>query len=138
MRTTRLILGLALLAAGCGGSEPAPVANDTASNDSASNAIEDAQNRLAALPEGLRNGTFIRAIRDSGQTCQHVESSEPIGEYRGFPVWRALCEDGTSWTIVVFDDGGVQVINDSEARLPGFNMTAPDGNAAAPAAGNAQ
>jgi len=128
MRTTRLIVGLALLAAGCGDREPAPVANDSA----ASNAIDDAQNQLAALPEGQRNGVFIRAIRDSGQACQHVETSEMIGEYRGFPVWRAHCDnDASSFTVVVMDGGGVQVINDAEARLPGFNETAPADNAAA-------
>ena len=135
MRTTLIGLGLVLLAGGCGGSAPAPVANDVA----ASNTIDDTQNQLAALPEGQRNGVFIRAIRDSGQSCQHVESSEPIGEYRGFPVWRAHCDGGaSSWTIVVMADRGVQVINDAEARLPGFNETAPAENGAAPAGQNAQ
>ena len=135
MRTTRLILGLALLAAGCGGPEPVPVVNNTAE----SNTIDDAQNQLAALSEGQRNGVFIRAIRDSNQACQHVESSEMIGEYRGFPVWRAHCGDGgNSFTIVIMEGGGVQVVNDAEARLPGFNETAPAENGAAAAAQNAQ
>jgi hypothetical protein len=133
MRTIFVTFALALLAAGCGGREPA------ATNAAADNAIEDAQNRLAALPEGQRNGVFIRAIRDAGQACQHVDSSERVGEYRGNPVWRAHCDEGgSSWTIVVTADGTAQIINDAEARLAGLNMVEPAENEAAAAGQNRQ
>jgi hypothetical protein len=75
------------------------------------------QNQLEALTEPQRNGVFLRAIRDSGADCQHVERSERAGEHRGFPVWRAWCERETSYTIVITPSGSAQVIADSQARL---------------------
>ena len=78
---------------------------------------EGAENRLEALPEGARNGVFIRAIRDAGRECQHVESSERAGEHQGFPVWQARCSDGGTWTIVVMNDGTAAVINADEVQL---------------------
>ena len=108
-----------ILVAGCG--DVTPVTN----NRVAVPGPEATQNRLENLSEGERNAVFIRAIRDSGEDCQFVESSEPVGEHRGHPVWRARCEGGASFTIVVAADGGAQVINDAEARLAGFNETAP-------------
>ena len=118
-------LGLALALAGCGDDAAPPPANDAASNDSV-----DVAEQLAALPEGQRNGVFIRAIRDAGEECQHVIASSRAGEYQGRPVWSAQCDGGSSWTIVVTRDGTAQMINDAEARLVGVNQVAP-GNAAA-------
>ena len=63
------------------------------------------------------NGVFIRAIRDAGRECQHVESSERAGEHQGFPVWQARCSDGGTWTIVVMNDGTAAVINADEVQL---------------------
>ena len=90
---------------------------------------EETQNRLETMPEATRNAVFIRAIRDAGQECQHVESSERAGEHQGFPVWNANCQGGGTWTIVVMNDGTAAVLNAAEARLV-------DGEAPAPA--NAQ
>jgi len=74
-------------------------------------------NQIAALPEGSRNGVFIRAIRDANQDCQHVDSSEPAGVQQGYPVWTAHCDNGNAYTIVLTGNGGAQVIDAGEARL---------------------
>ena len=86
---------------------------------------EAVENRLESMPEGQRNGVFIRAIRDAGQDCQHVESSQRAGEHEGFPVWNATCVGGGTWTIVVMNDGTAAVLNAEEARLAGGNEAAP-------------
>ena len=126
MRLIMLGTGLALALAGCGGERRSPEANRAEANASV-----DVANQLAALPDGQRNGVFIRAIRDAGEECQHVESSVRAGEYQGQPVWSAQCAGGDSWTIVVTRDGTAQLVNESEARLVGVNRTAPAGEAAA-------
>lgn len=87
---------------------------------------EETQNRLEDMPEATRNAVFIRAIRDAGRECQHVESSERAGEHQGFPVWNANCQDGGTWTIVVMNDGTAAVLNADRTVLV-------DGNAAASA-----
>lgn len=111
-------LALAALA-GCGEVE-APSADQNAAVSQG-----DFQNQVAALPEGQRNGVFIRAIRDAGEECQHVERSERAGEHQGLPVWTAYCAEGSRWTIVVTNDGSATVFNADEARLPTDNEAAP-------------
>lgn len=111
---------LALTACG-GGSGPA----ENAASEQAPGP-DSIQAQLEALPEGQRNAVFIRAIRDAGNACQHVESSERGGEYRGLPVWRARCDGGSSFTIVITSGGVAQVLDDSQVRL---------GNESAPAQG---
>ena len=112
----RLTLPLALLlAVGCSG-EPA--------NRQAPAKGNEFQNRIQGMPEGQRNAVFIRAIRDSGQQCQHVESSAPGSEVSGHPTWTARCDGGASYRIVILPGGAAQVVNDAEARLVGDNQTA--------------
>jgi hypothetical protein len=89
------------LLAACGG-EPAR-------NAVAPEAGAGVQNQLAGLPEGQRNGVFIRAIRDAGQACQGVESSQRVGGAQGQEVWLATCVGGGRWTIQVADDGSASV-----------------------------
>lgn len=108
-----LIMSGAALAASLTGCEdaPPPPANNVATS------ANEVANQIAALPEGQRNGVFIRAIRDAGQECQHVESSDRAGEHRGYPVWNATCSGGGTWTIVITNNGIAQVLNAAEARL---------------------
>ena len=75
------------------------------------------QERLQGLDEGQRNAVFIRAIRDAGLECQHVESSVSASAYQGMPVWTATCSGGSIWTIVIGDNGIAQVLNAREAEL---------------------
>jgi hypothetical protein len=128
MRAYIISFGFASLLSACG-SQPA----ETSANASG-NAAANVANQLASLTEGQRNAVFIRALRDDNQPCQHVDASESLGEYRGFPVWRAHCDNGaTNWTIVVTADGTAQIINDAEARLAGLNISDANENGAAPA-----
>jgi len=106
-----MALALALALAGCGEAPTGPV------NQSAASGADATQNRLEAMPEGQRNAVFIRAIRDAGQECQHVASSERAGMHQGFPVWNATCQGGGTWTIVITDGGSAQVLNAAESRL---------------------
>jgi hypothetical protein len=70
--------------------------------------------RIAALPEAQRNGVFIRAIRDAGQDCQHVERSTLQGEVDGRPAWLAVCRGGGHWTIGIGKDGVAQVMSTAD------------------------
>lgn len=90
---------------------------------------ENVENALESMPEASRNAVFIRAIRDAGQECQHVESSERAGEHQGYPVWNATCQGGGTWTIVVMNDNTAAVLNNAEQRLVGANEAAPAQNA---------
>lgn len=102
--------GLSLAA--CSGGAPAQ--NESAAQQASA---ETMQARLVALPEAQRNGVFMRAIRDADGECQHVERSEPAGEHEGLPVWRAYCQGGATFTIVISRGGAAQVLDDSEVRL---------------------
>ena len=84
------------------------------------------ENSLENLSEGQRNAVFIRAIRDSGQDCQHVDSSARAGEHQGLPLWTARCENGVTWTIVLGNDGSAAVLNPNEAAALG-NSAAGNG-----------
>jgi hypothetical protein len=100
---------LVLTTAGCGGANRnAVVANEAAAEKTGS--------AVAALSEGQRNAVFIRAIRDAGLECQHVESSTPAGTDRGRPVWRATCRGNRQWTIVIGDNNDARILNTDEAR----------------------
>ncbi len=89
------------------------------------------QERLKGMEEGARNATFIRAISDAGQECQHVESSSYVGEEGTFPVWQARCSDGGIWKIMIQNDGVAQVIQSAEN--PGLDIGDTGGNVIAPA-----
>ena len=107
-----MILAAALAAlSGCGQGDDAPA--PVAANGTGPAPAE----RLAGMAEEQRNAVFIRAIRDAGLECQHVESSEAAGEYQGRPVWNARCTGGGNWTIVLGDGDVAQILNADEARL---------------------
>lgn len=84
------------------------------------------EQRLRDMPEGQRNATFIRAIRDAGRECQNVTSSSYVGETNGAPTWTATCERGQQWTIMLGRDGIVQIVDSAELQAaPG--VTPPEG-----------
>ena len=113
--------GAALILAlpGCGDETPEPGNQITVPGPA------DVQQRIETMPEGQRNAVFLRAIRDAGQDCQHVETSAPAGEHQGFPVWTATCDGGGTWTILIGNDGVAQILNAAEARLVDGNESAP-------------
>lgn len=79
-------------------------------------AQRDTQVRLAAMPEGERNAVFIRAIRDAGFDCQHVDSSSYQGMSAGSPTWVATCDKASNWVILIGSNGAAQVIKGSEVE----------------------
>lgn len=99
---------LAISAAACSGGQ--------APNATTANVTEPAGNQVAALSQGQRDAVFIRAIRDARLECQHVQGSVRVGDYRGLPVWRARCQGGGEWLIVVANDGTAQILDAAEAQ----------------------
>jgi hypothetical protein len=112
---TASALAFAIAASACG--DVAPPQN----NQVELPGPEATQNRLEDLSEGQRNAVFIRAIRDSGQPCEHVESSTRAGEHQGLPLWTARCDNRVTWTIVLGNDGSAAVLNPNEAAALGNN-----------------
>ena len=115
MKTIKMsgaISGATLLSAlaACNG-DNSPVDNRVAE------ATVNYQQSLEILPVGQRNAVFIRAIRDGGLDCQHVEDSRKDKSYRGMPVWKAKCSDGVIWTIVIGDNGIAQILDHREGKV---------------------
>lgn len=100
-----LIALCALATAACSGG-----GQNQAAGGNAAKAAAPVTNQVAALSEGQRDAVFIRAIRDAGFDCQHVERSVAAGTIQNLPAWRATCQGGGEWTIVVAADGTAQVI----------------------------
>lgn len=98
-----VIVALALATAACGGSGQNQAG-------AMANGAEAAGSRVAALSDGERNAIFIRALRDAGFDCQHVEHSAPAGAIQHLPAWRATCRGGGEWTIVIAADGSAQIL----------------------------
>ena len=119
MRMILAVSGAALIAtlAGCGDTTP-----DNESQIEVPGP-QPYQEELKAMPEAARNATFIRAIRDAGQACQHVESSSFVGEEQGFPVWEARCTESGVWKIMIQNDGVAQVIESAEQPELGIGTT---------------
>lgn len=101
---TAAILAIALLCACEEGQQPE-------NNLVSAGPQADYQTRLQALPETARNAVFIRALRDAGFDCQHVEASAFEGAANGAPTWSARCDDGNRWTIAIGPNGVAQVAN---------------------------
>ena len=104
--------GLALLA-GCERGAPEP------DDRNIQVAEGEHQARLEEMPEAQRNAVFIRAIRDAGRECQHVESSARAGEVNGAPTWTATCANDVQWTIAIGGDGIAQVMSPAELEAAG-------------------
>ena len=100
-----IIAIVALAAAACSGGQNANAPAASTANEAAS-----AGNQVAALSEGQRDAVFIRAIRDAGLDCQHVERSVPEGTANNMPAWRATCQGGGTYLIAVGPDGTAQIL----------------------------
>jgi hypothetical protein len=98
------IMALALATAACGGGQ------NQGANGNGGSAAEPVTNQVAALSDAQRNGVFIRALRDAGFDCQHVERSVPAGTIQNMPAWRATCQGGGEWTILITADGSAQIL----------------------------
>jgi hypothetical protein len=100
-----LVAALVLVTAACsgGGQNQAAAANGA-------NAAEPVTTQVANLSDAQRNAVFIRALRDAGLDCQHVERSVPAGTVQNLPAWRATCQGGGEWTILVAADGSAHIL----------------------------
>lgn len=97
-------LGLAaILLTGC--NRPQPQATPTAAAPKT-----DYLARINQLAPKQRDATFYRAIEDAGFVCDTVSSSQAQQAVEGHPAWDAHCSDGGHWTLVLFDDGILQVL----------------------------
>lgn len=111
----RLIVGAALVLAGCGGGgAPTPKATSTAQP------LSDVQRQVIALTDDQRNVVFIRAIRDAGRDCQGVTGSERRDDVSatGTPTWVATCQRGSTWIVSITRDGTAQVAEAKVAPAP--------------------
>lgn len=99
-------LGLAaIVLTGC--NQPQPTAAPTAT---ASASKTDYLARINQLAPKQRDATFYRAIEDAGFVCDTVSSSQAQEAVQGHPAWDAHCSDGGHWTLVLFEDGVLQVL----------------------------
>ncbi len=117
MRKSCLAGALVLTLGACGGDEEAaaPQQNNAAATETA----EQYNQRIQSLGEGQRNAVFIRAIRDAGRDCQHVQSSAPAPDVAGAPAWTATCDNGAEWIVILGDAGMATVTNEQELAAVG-------------------
>ncbi len=106
------LLGFGLALAGCNRAAPANEATVMAPTTNYLATIE-------ALPEGQRKGVFLRAIRDSGEDCQGVNTSQETKTGDGKPAWTATCLDGSTYVLVLDDKGMMTVVSSVKARGTG-------------------
>ena len=110
-------LGLtAMLLTGCNSSPPQPKPTTAPKVDYLA--------RINQLAPKQRDATFYRAIEDAGFTCDSVAASQAQQRVEGHPAWDARCSDGRHWTLVLFDDGILQVLK----AAPSGDVPAAPGN----------
>lgn len=108
------LAALAIVTAACSRNNNESAQNQpNAKTNESGNVIQ----QINTLSDRQRNAVFIRAIRDAGLECQHVDWSTLSGTYRGMPVWTAACERNQVWVIMVGNDGNAQVLNPAEGLL---------------------
>lgn len=67
-------------------------------------------NQLAALPEGQRNGAFMRAITDAGFACQKIEQAAAHAPIGGKPAWAIACDHGNDYVALMIPGDTLQII----------------------------
>ena len=109
MRTIGASL-LILAAAACGeGTANNSVGEDNVQATTNAASGSNAQQAVRDLPDGQRNGVFLRAIRDARQPCQNVTESM-LSETPGrTPVYMATCENNAVYAVAIRDDGNAIV-----------------------------
>jgi hypothetical protein len=113
-RTPMLIAAIACATlAACSKHEPAE--QNTAAAMPTTNYLA----QIEALPQGQREGVFLRAIRDAGQDCQGVTKSQSTQTGDGKPAWAATCADGSTYVLVLGQDGIMTVTNAASVRGTG-------------------
>lgn len=88
-----------------------PACEPSTQPDSGNVPATNQQEAVIALPEGQRLAVLLRAIRDAGLPCQHVESAERLPDTRQGPRWRAKCDDGSFHLVSIRADGVAEVVS---------------------------
>ncbi len=100
-----------LMLAACGTGEPATeAAGNTVDNTAAAAPDGGYAARITALSPRLRQGVFLRAIRDAGEECQEVTEEYGIAAIEGKPAWAATCDRSTRWVITI-DKSGTAIVS---------------------------
>jgi hypothetical protein len=108
-----------LMLAACGtGSPPVDTTGNVAANAAAAAPEGSYADRIKALSPRLRQGVFLRAIRDSGEQCQEVTEESGIAAIEGNPAWAATCDRSTQWVIAIDKSGTAIVTKVSPAAGP--------------------
>ncbi len=99
-----------LMLAACGGGTPAAdPAGNVAANTAAAAPDGGYAARIEALSPRLRQGVFLRAIRDGGEECQEVTEEYGIAAIEGKPAWAVTCDRSTRWVIAI-DKSGTAIV----------------------------
>ena len=98
----------ALLLAGCDPSPPQAKPTATAPKT-------DYLAQINKLTPQQRNATFYRAIEDASFICERVATSQSIAAVDGHPAWDVGCGDRQHWTLVLLDNGIIQVLKGAAA-----------------------
>jgi hypothetical protein len=122
-----VIAALVLTLAACGGGGQNQAAPPAHAAGAANTIAEPAGNQVAALSEGQRNAVFIRAIRDAGLDCQHVDSAVAVDAGLNLPTWRATCQGGGEYMITI-DPSGTALVQSANRAPAGANAVAPAEN----------
>lgn len=101
----------ALLLSACDPAPPQPKPTATAPKT-------DYLARINKLTPQQRSATFYRAIEDASYTCDSVAESRAQDAVEGHPAWDAKCSDGRHWTLILFDDGILQVLKAAPSGHP--------------------
>lgn len=116
-----------LMLAACGTGSPAADVTGNAATEASGNAAAATDGgyaqRIEALSPRLRQGVFLRAIRDGGEECQEVTEEYGIAAIEGKPAWAVTCDRSTRWVIAIDKTGTAIVTKASPAsrleRQPG-------------------
>lgn len=105
IRPAAALLALASAVAACHAPREQAARNSAAAAPSGQFA-----NQLAALPEGQRNGAFMRAITDAGFPCQKIEHAAAHAPISGKPAWAITCDHDNDYVALAIPGDTLQII----------------------------
>ena len=73
-----------------------------------------AHDRLQQMPSGERNGFFTKFLKGSGESCDAGTRNFFQGAARsGDAIWNVACHNGTSYSIMIYNDaqGSTKVVS---------------------------
>lgn len=109
IRASFFALVLLVPLAACGSRGPGAAGNATANTSDVASpgALAD---KLAALPQTLRDGAFMRAISDAGFACQKIEQSADHAPISGAPAWAITCDHDNHYVALALPGDRLQIV----------------------------